>query len=243
VLVARSAGSAGSAASAQQGPPLTVLSFNTLDVVPPQTLARLVEQQDADVVVLPETSSATADQTRNLLADAGIAMQQLDAPSLDPGVAGVALLVSPTVGDYPDATTLDMRHGALRADPDGRGPVIGAVHPVAPSSLDAMQTWRAESRAGADVCADHPGAIVAGDFNATIDHPGLRHLGPCVDAAREVGEAATGTWPASAPGWLATPIDHVLVDGRAWRVLDFRVLPATGGSDHRPVVATIEARQ
>ena len=54
--------------------------------------------------------------------------------------------------------------------------------------------------------------------------------------------AALGTWPASVPALLAAPIDHVLVDGRAWRVVGFDVLQRTGGSDHRPVLATLEPR-
>ncbi|MDM7831470.1 endonuclease/exonuclease/phosphatase family protein [Cellulomonas edaphi] len=225
------------------GAPLVVLSFNTLGVVPPQTLARLAQQQDADVVVLPETSDATAAATQEILADAGIPMRRYAGPSADPHVDGVALLVRTALGEYPDAVEVPMRHGALRVEGAGTRPTIVAVHPVSPTAAGSMPTWREETRASVDECTDHPGAIVAGDFNATLDHPALRRLGTCVDAAREVGEAATGTWPAAAPGWLATPIDHVLVDARAWRVLDFRVLPAAGGSDHRPVVATLEARR
>ncbi|WP_051681595.1 endonuclease/exonuclease/phosphatase family protein [Cellulomonas sp. HZM] len=223
------------------GPRLTVLSFNTLGTVRPDELARLVESTGADVVVLPETSEQTAVRTATLLADEGRTMQVHAAASRSAYVDGVALLVSPAVGDYPDATSLGMEHGALRARPSGTGPVLVAVHPVAPVAADAMGTWRRETREAADECAI-PGAIVAGDLNATLDHPGLRHL-RCTDAARAVGQAWHGTWPASTPGWLATPIDHVLVDGATWRVDDFRVLPATGGSDHRPVVAVLTHRQ
>ena len=238
VLVARSSAPE---PEAYGGDSIVVLSFNTLGRARPDTLASLVREQGADVVVLPETSAATADATAAVLADEGIAMQVRTAPSVDAIVDGVALLVSPAVGDYPGAEILPMRHGALRVTAED-GPTIVAVHPVSPSSVGSMATWRTESRAAADACTTTPGAIVAGDFNATLDHPALRHLGSCVDAADAVGRSTSGTWPASAPTWLATPIDHVLVDGRAWRVLDFDVLPATGGSDHRPVVATLERR-
>ena len=105
-----------------------------------------------------------------------------------------------------------------------------------------MPSWRAETRLIAATCADTPGAIVAGDLNSTLDHPGLQELGPCVDAARAAGSASSGTWPADVPTALAAPIDHVLVDGRAWRVTGFEVLPATGASDHRPIVATVTRR-
>jgi hypothetical protein len=238
VLGVRSGGSEQEAAAT----PLVVLEFNTLGVVPPALIANLVSEQHAGIVVLAETSEATATAARDLLARDGIVLQLHVAPSADALVPGVALLVSPTVGDYPASEIVPMRRGALVAEPTGDGPILGAVHPVAPSGVAKMGPWRTESRTAADQCATRPGAIVAGDFNATLDHPGLGHLGTCVDAAREVGEATTGTWPAAVPTWLATPIDHVLVDGRSWRVLDFDVLPATGGSDHRPVVATIEPR-
>ena len=238
VLAVRTGGSA----QADGSTSVVVLEFNTLGVVPPQTIADLAREHHANVVVLAETSQATATAARDLLARDGIEMQEHIAPSADALVSGVALLVSPTVGEYPTAAIVPMRRGALVAEASGDGPTLAAVHPVAPSSIAKMGDWRTETRTAADQCATHPGAIVAGDFNATLDHPGLSHLGPCVDAAREVGKAATGTWPSAAPTWLATPIDHVLVDSRVWRVLDFEVLPATGGSDHRPVVATIEAR-
>jgi endonuclease/exonuclease/phosphatase (EEP) superfamily protein YafD len=63
-----------------------------------------------------------------------------------------------------------------------------------------------------------------------------------MDAARAAGVAASGTWPANVPTAFAAPIDHVLVDGRTWRVTGFEVLPATGNSDHRPIVATLVRR-
>ena len=56
------------------------------------------------------------------------------------------------------------------------------------------------------------------------------------------GAAALGTWPAAMPSWLSTPIDHVLVDPEVWDVVGFDVLPAVGGSDHRPVVAHLRPR-
>ncbi|MEZ0448548.1 endonuclease/exonuclease/phosphatase family protein [Cellulomonas sp. ICMP 17802] len=221
-----------------------VLSFNTLDTVDAALLADLVLDHGADVVVLPETSERTARATAQGLAAAGHPMQLLTADGSTPSVAGTALLVSPRVGDYPVAEALPTRLGSLRATPaDAAGsPVIVAAHPLAPGRRGAMPTWRAETRLVAQACARTPGAIVVGDLNATLDHPGLQRLGPCVDAARAAGAAELGTWPASAPRVLAAPIDHVLVDARAWSVVGFQVLPRTGGSDHRPILATLARR-
>lgn len=221
---------------------VVVLSFNTLDVVRAPALADLVDRHDADVVVLPETSETTAREVAALLADRGRPYQALAVPGHVSTIAGTALLVSPDVGRYAAAEPLPTRLGSLRADPAGDGPVLVAAHPLAPIARSAMPTWRDETALVARTCAGTPGAIVAGDLNATLDHPGLRSLGPCVDAARAAGAGARGTWPAAAPTLLAAPIDHVLVDGRRWRVTSFEVLPATGGSDHRPVVARLAPR-
>ncbi len=223
---------------------LVVLSFNTLDTVDASVLAPLVLDHDADVVVLPETSDYTARMTAKRLAAAGHPMQLLTAEGHTSFVAGTALLVSARVGTYPTAVPLPTRLGTLRADPTdpATSPVLVAAHPISPVGRRAMPEWRAETRLVADTCGATPGVIVAGDLNSTLDHPGLRDLGPCVDAARAVGAAALGTWPASAPRFLAAPIDHVLVDGRAWRVVGFQVLPRTGGSDHRPILATLARR-
>lgn len=222
---------------------VVVLSFNTLDVVPPEMLAELVEQTDADVVVLAETSPATARATAAALTEAGRPVQVHTSAADHRWIAGTSLLVARTVGDYPTATRLPLRFGGVRSVPaDDSGPTLVAAHPMSPGGPSAMPTWRSETAWVAQACASTPGAIVAGDLNATLDHPGLRDLGPCVDAARAAGEAWRGTWPSSAPSLLAAPIDHVLVDGRAWRVTGFEVLGRTGGSDHRPVVAHLVRR-
>jgi len=230
--------------TAADGHDLVVLSFNTLDVVTPEELFGLVSTHHADVVVLPETSNQTGKKVAALMAQTGHPMQVHTDNGSTPFVSGTTLLVGTRVGDYPTAVPLPTRFGSLRADPSDptSSPVLVAAHPISPGARHTMSAWREDTALIAHTCATTPGVIVAGDMNATLDHPGLRDLGPCVDAAREVGEASHGTWPSSAPSLLAAPIDHVFVDGRAWRVVDFAVLPATGGSDHRPIVATLERR-
>jgi len=242
VLVWRSVPHA--AAPAAGADDVVVLSFNTLDVVTPAELADLALAHHADVVVLPETSRRTAFKVAALMAQTGHPMQVHTAIGHAAFVTGTALLVSARVGSYPSSDTLPTTFGSLRADPADptASPVLVAAHPVSPGSRSVMSAWRSETALIARTCATTPGAIVAGDLNATLDHPGLRDLGPCVDAARAVGAAAHGTWPSSAPSLLAAPIDHVLVDGRAWRVVAFEVLPRTGGSDHRPILATLVRR-
>jgi endonuclease/exonuclease/phosphatase (EEP) superfamily protein YafD len=82
--------------------------------------------------------------------------------------------------------------------------------------------------------------ILAGDFNATLDHHALRRLlgdGGYVDAADAVGGGYDTTWPAGRDFPPEIAIDHVLVDPRV-RVQDLSV-HTVARSDHRAVIATL----
>jgi endonuclease/exonuclease/phosphatase (EEP) superfamily protein YafD len=247
----------GDVTAAREDGDVVVLSFNTLGVVTSEDLAPLVLEQGADLVVLPETVPATARATAALLEDAGRPVWVFGRGSLSAPVGSTALLVATDLGRYEVTAELPTVLGGFHAAPvageaapargavagaSGRSPLVVAAHPPAPFSRAAMDDWRRETSLVAQTCDGAPGIVVAGDLNATLDHPGLRDLGSCVDAAEVAGAGALGTWPAGMPSWLSTPIDHVLVDPQAWEVVGFDVLPAVGGSDHRPVVAHLRPR-
>lgn len=228
---------------------LVVLAFNTLDAVDGETIADLALAQGADVVVLPETGRRTASDAAAAMTAAGRPTTALASPNTGHTTEGTALLWSDDLGtpqrldtDVP-AAELGSFAVAAAEDADGSAPpLLAALHLRAPSGIGAMPQWRAHTRDAAALCAGTPGAVVAGDLNATLDHPGLADLGPCVDAAAEVGAAGLGTWPADVPRALGAPIDHVLVDSRVWEVTGYAVLPRVGESDHRPVVAHLVRR-
>lgn len=82
--------------------------------------------------------------------------------------------------------------------------------------------------------------VLAGDFNATLDHPPMRALlgAGYRDAADVTGRGLTPTWPQQ--GWEPVPgvtLDHVLADS-AMAVGAFGVY-ALPGTDHRPVFAEL----
>ncbi|WP_338106209.1 endonuclease/exonuclease/phosphatase family protein [Micromonospora zingiberis] len=122
--------------------------------------------------------------------------------------------------------------------------VIESAHPAAPYAIDQTGLWPADLAAQPNATPDGPLSILAGDFNATLDHAPQRALlgsgyADAADAA--VGAGLTGT---SGPynGDLIPPvvIDHVLVDRRiAVRAVAMHPLP---GSDHRMVLAELRAR-
>jgi endonuclease/exonuclease/phosphatase family metal-dependent hydrolase len=127
---------------------------------------------------------------------------------------------------------------------DGGGPAaldveLTAVHLTPPSaSAGLVRGWTADLAA-----LPGPAAgvlrVLAGDFNASMDHAAFRRVLSLGyrDAAREAGRAMVWTW---APLRLRFPrlaIDHVLIDPRIG-VAAVDVV-AVGGSDHRALLADL----
>ena len=82
--------------------------------------------------------------------------------------------------------------------------------------------------------------VLAGDFNATLDHADLRAVlrRGYVDAARAVGGAlALDVAAAAAAAFPRLALDHVLVDPRI--TVAAVELATVAGSDHRAVVADL----
>ncbi|WEO78534.1 endonuclease/exonuclease/phosphatase family protein [Cryobacterium sp. SO2] len=260
ILVNRGLGTGASASADGAGADgaITVLSWNTLGDAPgAEAIADLALAEDADVVTLPETTEETGVLIAEAMRAAGRPMW-VHTVSFDliSKARSTTLLISPDLGDY----TVTSAEGSgppgntnvlptVIAEPaDGSGPTIIAVHAVAPIQWE-MSNWRSDLDWLAGQCsarADGGGVIMAGDFNATLDHFAGRagaadaQLGDCRDAALSAGSAAAGTWPAWAPTLLGTPIDHVLATAD-WQVDSMHVISTedAAGSDHRPIVATL----
>lgn len=226
---------------------ITVLSWNTLGDAPgAQAIADLAKQQQADVVVLAETSTATATSVQQQLAAAGIPMQLLSLSYDTVSKARTTdLLISTRLGTYRNASgahTTDTLPTVYALPANGQGPTFIAAHVVSPVPGE-MPGWRSGLRWIANRCVGD--AIAAGDFNSTLDHwDGLGanggDLGACHDAAKATGSAAVGSWPTRLPTLLGAPIDHVLATSQ-WKVAGFQVITSedAAGSDHRPVVARL----
>lgn len=128
--------------------------------------------------------------------------------------------------------------------PDGSTARFMAVHIAAPYAPHRIPLWEEDFRG-----LPRPGGgspwILAGDFNATLDHHAMRELiaDGYGDAADATGNGLAATWR-PLQGYLrglvrppAVTLDHVLVE-QGIAVLDFEVLDRRG-SDHAPVVATV----
>jgi endonuclease/exonuclease/phosphatase family metal-dependent hydrolase len=116
---------------------------------------------------------------------------------------------------------------------------VTAVHSTPPStSPRSVRQWTADLT---DLPAPGTGVlrVLAGDFNATLDHAALRRVVATgyVDAAVAVGRALRATWtPLRSPEPRLT-LDHVLVDPRVG-VASLDLVPVPG-SDHRAVVTEL----
>lgn len=221
---------------------LVVVSLNTLGgAATPRQVAALVAAELVDaaaaVVALPETGGELAEHTAAILAESGHEFQVFASPAGRP-TGATSLLVHRNLGLYRQLPEPKMALGAVLAQPvEGSGPTLAAVHPSAPMSLAGLSRWRSEVHEAVLLARRHPVSVVAGDFNTTVDHRMMRDLRPAVDAATRAGRGAEGTWPAHFPAVLATPIDHVLVNG-PFRVLGTRTM-RVGGSDHRALIARL----
>lgn len=251
ILAVRGFG-AGDPAAAASGS-VTVLSWNTLGEVPDaSTIAGLAIAEQADVVILPETTEPLGEEVAIAMREGGRPMwvhtQAFDEVAK---ARSTTLLISPDLGDYavvnepfpgPPGNTNTLP--SVVAEPvSGEGPRIVAVHAVAPIRWE-LRNWRSDLDWLAEQCSGED-VIMAGDFNATLDHFAGRgvdggDLGRCADAAAARDSAAVGTWPTPLPMLLGSPIDHVMATP-GWTVTGFRVIDALddAGSDHRPIVATL----
>jgi endonuclease/exonuclease/phosphatase (EEP) superfamily protein YafD len=231
---------------------LRVMTWNTAgSATSAQEIAQTAVAMSADVVTLPETTIETGEAVAIAMRDLGRPMWAHHTRSGQWDADSTTILISPDLGEYSviessqDGTSNTSTVPSAVAMPvDGVGPIIVAAHAVAPRQ-DDMEHWRSDLQWLADQCASDD-VILAGDFNATIDHMnGLGTdggtLGRCDDVAAATGNGAVGTWPTSLPMLLGAPIDHVLATPN-WRPTGSIVLGALdgSGSDHRPLVVQLE---
>lgn len=233
---------------------IRVMTWNTAGpATPPETIAKIAVAMDADIVALPETTIETGEQVAIAMRELGHRMwaHHAEDPSTEWDAGSTTLLISPDLGDYAviessvDGTSNTSTVPSAVAMPtSGEGPIVVAAHAVAPRP-SYMQEWRDDLRWLADQCAGG-NVIMAGDFNATVDHmTGLGvdggTLGRCRDAAIATGNGASGTWSASIPAFFGAPIDHVMTSSQ-WEASGSLVLRSMdeSGSDHRPLIVQLE---
>ncbi|GAA3626440.1 endonuclease/exonuclease/phosphatase family protein [Nonomuraea rosea] len=224
-------------AEATAGRPLKVMTINMLfgraDI---QTIMKLVREFDPDVLSTQElTPGAVAD-----LDAAGLKELMPHRVLQDEWSAGGSGLYSkhpvqplwdlmPPVGHQMPAALISL--------PGGKPIEFIDAHPFPPLG-DQVSDWNEALAAFPSASADRV-RILAGDFNASLDHAAMRGLlaRGYKDAADQVGAGLIPTWPANKRVPPIITIDHVLVDERAGvREVSVHDVP---GTDHRAVLAEL----
>ncbi|MFJ2083195.1 endonuclease/exonuclease/phosphatase family protein [Micromonospora chokoriensis] len=224
------------------GPTVRLLTANLLaGAGDARTLAELVRRYEVDVLTVQEFTPQAQAALDQLGLDRLLPHRQLNA---EVGASGSGLYSRWPLSDVGlrqsrNGWRFTQAYGTV-AVPGGVPVRVESAHPAAPSAVDQVGAWRADLKGQPPATPDGVLQILAGDFNATLDHGPLRALLSTgyVDAADAAGEGLTGTW-GPYDGDLIPPvtIDHVLVDRRiAVRAVKVLTLP---GSDHRPVLTTL----
>ena len=220
------------------GPVLRVVTANLLfGRAVADAVAELAWRTHADVLFVQElTGDAAARLARAGLGD--LLPYQVTQPV--PHARCGIYARYPLRGAPPGARPSAARCAARLVLPSGQLVQLACIHaaPPKPWSPGAAARWRSQLSA-LPAPSDSP-RILAGDFNATLDHAQFRRLlrSGYADAARQAGHGLSPTWgprPGRRPALLA--IDHVLIDRRC-AVLAISAHRLTG-SDHRALYAEL----
>ncbi|MEV0727144.1 endonuclease/exonuclease/phosphatase family protein [Polymorphospora sp. NPDC050346] len=222
------------------GPVLRVLTSNVLaGAGDPAAVLALVRAERVDVLAVQEFSPETQ-AALDALGVADVLPHRVTNPMV--GTQGSALYSRFPLTDtgirWNDGG-FSQAYGTVLV-PGGPAVVAESVHPAAPYALSVIDDWRTDLAAQPVATPDGPLRVLAGDFNATLDHAPLRDLIDTgyVDAAAAQGAGLLGTWgPYDGDPIPPVAIDHVLVDRRIG-IRAVAVYPVAG-SDHRAVLAEL----
>ncbi|GAA4987133.1 endonuclease/exonuclease/phosphatase (EEP) superfamily protein YafD [Nonomuraea thailandensis] len=218
------------------GPVLRVLTINLFTKGDAQAVVDLVRRHDVDVLSALELTYDGAE-----LLDAAGLKQLMPHRVLQPAADAIG---SGIYSRHPateltglfEAIGHNMPAAAVTLPGGGKVEFV-AVHPRPPLGPKEAE-WSAALRA-LPPASPSVVRVLAGDFNATLDHRPFRDLlaRGYVDAAEQVGKGLTPTWPSSRAIPPIIAIDHVVADRRAAvNRVEILNVPST---DHRAVFAEL----
>lgn len=219
------------------GERLRVMAVNLyLGRADPWAVVNLARTQQVDVLVLPELTG----DAESALDRAGL-HAVLPYRVYDTGLGGEGTGIASRIPlrqiVLMDETTLSQP--SVVVDLEGGDDVeLTAVHVQPGVRSNSARTWRDELHRLPEPTPRQRVRVLAGDFNASLDHEAFRDLVDLgyADAAEETGQAMTPTW-SSWPTGPPVTIDHILADRRCaiggYAVFDVR------GTDHNAVLAEI----
>ncbi len=227
----------GAASSVPGGHPVRILAANLArGLADPEQVLRLAESRDVDLLVLIELKPDFAERLQELGIDSAYPRQVVRA---EPGAVGSGIYSRWPLTDNGRLETRPMQPRAAVEVPGSLPIELVAVHPTAPSSRVATREWGRDFEQMPAAGSSTLPLVLAGDFNATLDHANLRDLIETgyQDAGDAVGRGLVSTWPSRLKWPLPVTIDHILAQ-RGIAVADYDVEKITG-SDHRAVYAEL----
>ncbi|GAA3994424.1 endonuclease/exonuclease/phosphatase family protein [Allokutzneria multivorans] len=223
------------------GATLRVLSVNiSMDQGDAAAVVRLVRDRAVDLLSIQELTPG-AERALDAAGLAEVLPHRVFKPR--PGAVGGGLasrfpvrervVTKPTTAEHP-AALIDL--------PTGPDVEFVSVHPWYPVGPKGAEPWLRDLAGLPSPDATRTPRILAGDFNASLDHSAFRGVlnQGYLDAAEQVGAGLTPTWPTDkrfVPAFVA--LDHVLVDDQNFVVETFgtAVVP---GTDHHAVFAEVK---
>lgn len=217
---------------APPGEPIRMLSFNTFRGNADYTeLLEIIEARDINVLSLQELPVNGAKRLKRRGIEDTMPFRVLGVE--EKGGGGVyssfpMTRMEPTLTGPRQPRALVRPPGSIEFE-------VMSVHPRAPQGTGSTGLWSREvSRLPR---ADEPGPakVLAGDFNATLDHVRLRDLIDTGyrDAGDTIGSGLGTTWPSTLRWPPPVTIDHVLVEAPI-AITGYDV-EGINNSDHRAV--------
>lgn len=202
-----------------------------------QKLVSLARRRNADLLFVQELEPSSAAALRRL----GIAKTLPHAVlAVGRDEFGGGIYSRLPLRRLPEAsgTGLRMPRASVAVPGYGRLRLVD-VHPYPPTGRGTIGLWESGLQSLPDADRGGPPWLLAGDFNATLDHAELRRVldSGYRDAAKVHGDGLKGTWSARRAIPPPVAIDHIFADERI-SITDFAIedLPA---SDHHPVYAKL----
>lgn len=219
------------------GPSLKIISFNILRINKEYTqVARFLERENPDLICLQEIDAAWLEGLSSL-------HRQFPYSKAHPTDKNTGLLLFSKFPLTQATIHVDSQLGTpyMTAQIDWNGQPLTLInaHPYPPfNGSHAKHLKNTFERIRRDTAqSEHP-TIVVGDFNCTAYAHSFTHLGPeLLDSAR--GRGYVASWKRGHP-LLAIPIDQVLYSRDL--VCHQRRIGPKNGSDHSPIIATLQAR-
>jgi endonuclease/exonuclease/phosphatase (EEP) superfamily protein YafD len=221
--------------------PGTALKVMTLNLrfgyADPDAVSALVSAEGAQALVLTEVSEPLAARLAEKLAQT--LPYQAGQPSRGNTAEGTMVFARHPLSVVDAAETTYHSVAVEVADPAGRYVVVG-VHPISP--LHATASWMSDGAAIAALATRQMSSplIIAGDFNATLEHLPLRRIMATglADAVRQSESGWVPTYPSDVaflPPLIG--IDHILAN-RSFHANNAHSVPISG-SDHLGLVAEL----